>query len=103
MLSVETSTSLAAKLAIRATPIFQSKPSGRMTGSIVWPRRPAKLLLSCCDSGGGWSAEALEAVDSGAATAADLGKYIRAQRMIEIARITVPALFKKSHARVIMF
>src|SRR5208337_4318702 len=43
---VLTNTSRAANDVMMPIPIFQSNPSGAITGSIARPRRPAKLLRS---------------------------------------------------------
>ena len=44
MPSVDTNTSRAANAPMMPTPIFQSKPSGRIAGSIAWPSLPPKLF-----------------------------------------------------------
>src|SRR5437763_5035477 len=44
---VLTKTSRAANEATMPMPIFQSKPSGAMAGSMARPGRPAKLLRNC--------------------------------------------------------
>src|SRR5688500_9770268 len=110
MLNVETSTSRAAKLAISATPIFQSNPRGAITGSITRPSFPAKLFRSCSLSPALASGcESEKIIPSAAATFPSygtdsvLGKYISAQRMMEIARITVPARFTNNQDRSSMF
>src|ERR1041384_2856446 len=87
MLNVEMIVSRAANDEINPTPIFQSNPSGLITGSMNRPARPAKLFCTCTLAASG----AFEAVR---------GKAARAQSKIEIARITVPARFRKIEQRV---
>src|SRR2546423_1560239 len=87
MLSVEMIVSRAANDEINPTPIFQSNPSGLIAGSMNRPARPAKLFCT-------WTLAASDAFE------VVRGKAARAQSKIEIARITVPARFRKIEQRV---
>src|SRR5213078_4234719 len=90
MLRVEMIVSRAAKDEIRPMPIFQSKPNGVITGSIIRPALPAKLFWIC------WLAvsEAFALL-----LISPRGKATRAQSRIEIERITVPARLRKTVLR----
>src|SRR2546421_812162 len=108
MLRVEMIVSRAAKDEIKPMPIFQSKPSGAIAGSIRRPARPAKLLSICIalslwgrDGVGVCGAcNSLTPSRSPRGKGADRGKAVNAQSKIEIDRITVPARFRKTEERV---
>src|SRR5437588_524504 len=105
MLSVEMIVSLAANDEIRPMPIFQSKPSGLIKGSIHLPARPAKLFWICValspwgrDRVGACALNTLTPFPSpiGIGGLAARGKATRAHSRIEIERITVPARLRKT-------